>query len=74
MPQDLPLLVEHFLEKLGRETPVKRLDPGAMAKLMAHDWPGNVRELEHVLERAVILAGDAPVLTAGEIDFGLDVN
>ena len=45
-----------------------------MAKLAAHDWPGNVRELEHVLERGVILAGDSPVLTAREIDFGLSVN
>lgn len=72
--QDLPSLVEHFLEKLGREMPVKRLDGGAMAKLAAHDWPGNVRELEHVLERGVILAGDEPVLTAREIDFGLTVN
>ncbi len=71
---DLPLLVEHFLEKLGRDMPVKRLDAGAMAKLAAHDWPGNVRELEHVLERGVILAGDEPVLTAREIDFGLAVN
>ena len=72
--QDLPLLVEHFLQQLGRETPMKRVDPGAMAKLAAHDWPGNVRELEHVLERAVILAGDEPVLTAREIDFGTSVN
>lgn len=72
--QDVPQLVEHFLERLGRETPVKSLDAGAFARLAAHDWPGNVRELEHVLERAVILAGDAPVLTAGEIDFGLVVN
>ena len=72
--QDLPLLVEHFLEKLGREMPVKRLAAGVMAKLAAHDWPGNVRELEHVLERGVILAGDEPVLTAREIDFGLTVN
>lgn len=71
---DVPLLVQHFLDKMGRETPVKRMEPAALAKLMAHDWPGNVRELEHVLERAVILAGDAPVLTAGEIDFGLAVN
>jgi DNA-binding NtrC family response regulator len=69
--EDVPLLVEHFLEKLGRETPVKDVDASAMAKLAAHDWPGNVRELEHVLERAAILAGDAPVLTASEIDFGL---
>ena len=59
---------------MGREAPVKRLDPGALAKLAAHDWPGNVRELEHVLERAAILAGDEAVLTAAEIDFGLSVN
>jgi DNA-binding NtrC family response regulator len=72
--QDLPLLVEHFLERLGREAPVKRMDAGSMAKLAAHDWPGNVRELEHVLERAAILAGNEPVLTASEIDFGLSVN
>jgi DNA-binding NtrC family response regulator len=72
--QDLPLLVEHFLERLGREIPVKRLDAGAFGMLAAHHWPGNVRELEHVLERGVILAGDNPVLTAREIDFGLLVH
>ncbi len=72
--QDLPALIEHFLQKLGRDTPVKRLDESALAKLGAHDWPGNVRELEHVLERGVILAGENPVLTAREIDFGLAVN
>jgi DNA-binding NtrC family response regulator len=72
--QDLPLLVEHFLWKMGRDAPVKRVDSGALAKLAAHDWPGNVRELEHVLERGVILAGENPVLTSREIDFGLSVN
>ena len=72
--QDLSPLVEHFMQRLGRETPMKRVDKGALAKLAAHDWPGNVRELEHVLERAVILAGDEPVLTSREIDFGLSVN
>ena len=72
--QDLDVLVEHFLERMGREEPVKRLHAGAMEKLRAHDWPGNVRELEHVLERAAILAGDATTITAGEIDFGLIVN
>jgi len=72
--QDLPLLLEHFLEKMGRDTPVKRVDEGALAKLTAHDWPGNVRELEHVLERGVILAGENPLLTAQEIDFGTTVN
>jgi DNA-binding NtrC family response regulator len=73
-PQDLEVLVEHFLEKMGRESPVKRVDDSAMAKLAGHDWPGNVRELEHVLERAAILAGDESLLTAAEIDFGLSVN
>lgn len=72
--QDLPMLVEHFLQQLGRDIPVKRLDSSALGKLAAHDWPGNVRELEHVLERGVILAGESPVLTAREIDFGLTVN
>jgi DNA-binding NtrC family response regulator len=71
---DLPLLVDHVLERMGREAPVKRLDQAALAKLEAHDWPGNVRELEHVLERGSILAGDERVMTAAEIDFGLTVN
>ncbi|MGH9561654.1 MAG: sigma-54 dependent transcriptional regulator, partial [Terracidiphilus sp.] len=72
--QDLPLLVEHFLARLGRDIPVKRLDTAALHKLASHSWPGNVRELEHVLERGVILAGESPVLTAREIDFGITVN
>jgi DNA-binding NtrC family response regulator len=72
--QDLPLLIEHFLGKLGRDAPMKRVDEGARAKLAAHDWPGNVRELEHVLERGMILAGDNPVLTTREIDFGLSMD
>jgi DNA-binding NtrC family response regulator len=72
--EDLPLLVEHFLEQMGREAPVKRLDSAALAKLKTHEWPGNVRELEHVLERGAILAGDEPVMTSAEIDFGLALN
>lgn len=72
--EDLPRLVGHFLEQMGREMPLKQVDEAALHKLSVHTWPGNVRELEHVLERAAILAGDAPVLTAREIDFGLAVN
>jgi len=72
--EDLPLLVNHFLTRMGREAPVKRLDEGALGKLAAHDWPGNVRELEHVLERGAILAGDEAIVTAREIDFGLSIN
>jgi DNA-binding NtrC family response regulator len=72
--EDLPLLVNHFLAQMGREAPIKRVEPSALAKLAAHDWPGNVRELEHVLERGAILAGEEAVLTTREIDFGLAMN
>jgi DNA-binding NtrC family response regulator len=72
--QDLPLLVDHFLQRMGRAEPMKRVDVGAMGKLAAHEWPGNVRELEHVLERAAILAGSEMQITAFEIDFGMTVN
>jgi DNA-binding NtrC family response regulator len=72
--QDLPLLVSHFMQQMGREAPVKRIDQEALAKLAAHNWPGNVRELEHVLERGAILAGDDAVLTAQDIEFGFAVN
>lgn len=72
--EDLPLLVAHFLHQLGRQMPLKQIDATAAAKLAGHPWPGNVRELEHVLERAAILAGDEPVLTAREIDFDLAIN
>jgi DNA-binding NtrC family response regulator len=57
-PEDLPLLLEHFLattaKRLGREP--KTLAPGAYRALLAHPWPGNVRELEHAIEQATALA------------------
>lgn len=55
---DIPLLVEHFIEKYSQET-TKRVDHvsrDAAALLQEYDWPGNVRELENALERAVVLS------------------
>ena len=54
--EDIPLLVDHFLEKLGRVKGNARwcISEKALSQLMAHSWPGNVRELENVLERALI--------------------
>ncbi len=69
-PADLPLLVQRLMERMGELGPARRLAPEAMAKLAAYGWPGNVRELQHVLERAVILAGDGPVIGTEEIEFG----
>ncbi len=56
--EDMPLLVEHFLEQLGAEMNrhVDEVSSEAMATLMSHHWPGNVRELRNVLERAVVVA------------------
>ncbi|MCP4667884.1 MAG: sigma-54-dependent Fis family transcriptional regulator [Deltaproteobacteria bacterium] len=56
--EDIPLLVEHFLEKYSHET-TKRVDHvkrDAMELLERYDWPGNVRELENAIERAVVLS------------------
>jgi two-component system response regulator HydG len=55
---DIPLLVEHFLEKYGHETTkqVDRVTRDAMELLKRYDWPGNVRELENAVERAVVLS------------------
>src|SRR6186713_595093 len=55
---DIPLLVQHFIEKYGEENRKTSLDlsPEALDVMMAYDWPGNVRELENVIERAVVLS------------------
>src|SRR5688500_6309474 len=54
---DVPLLVQHFLEKYGEENDRRNIEvaPESLDLLMDYDWPGNVRELENVIERAVVL-------------------
>src|SRR5262249_45635264 len=52
---DIPLLVEHFLQRHAQNHPAKTVQKEAMELLMKYDWPGNVRELENVIERALIL-------------------
>ena len=56
--QDIPILVQHFLDKYTGEMNKKVLGVtnGAMRAMLTHEWPGNVRELENVIERAVIFA------------------
>ncbi len=53
--EDIPSLVEHFLQKKSKSRQVKRIAPDAMRLLENYDWPGNIRELENVIERAAIL-------------------
>ncbi|GAK55810.1 transcriptional regulatory protein pilR [Candidatus Vecturithrix granuli] len=58
--EDIPILVEHFLEKCSREIGkhFAQMTEEAMAKLLAYNWPGNIRELENAIERAVALETD----------------
>jgi DNA-binding NtrC family response regulator len=55
--EDIPLLVQHFIEKFGSETGkhVQGVAPAAMAVLQDYAWPGNIRELRNTVERAMIL-------------------
>jgi len=64
---DVPALVDHFLERACEENNLKAkaLDPDAVALLAGHDYPGNVRELRNLIERLVILS---PGDTIGEED------
>jgi len=58
-PQDIPILVNHFLDEIGsREGGTRvRLSWETMEKLKKAPWPGNVRELKNFVERSVILSG-----------------
>ncbi len=64
-PDDIPLLVEHFIEKISKENKkdVRGITPDAMQMFMHYRWPGNVRELENVIERVITLM-DTNLITA----------
>lgn len=68
--EDIPLLAAFFLEKAVRRYRklVEGFDDSALRLLRAHPWPGNVRELDHVVQRAVLMAGGATITAA---DMGL---
>jgi len=65
---DIPVLVEHFLERFCRE--IKReslsIERRAMELLQAYSWPGNVRELQNTIERAVVLSS-GPTITESDL-------
>ncbi|KNE24908.1 MULTISPECIES: sigma-54 interaction domain-containing protein [Achromobacter] len=58
---DVPLLVDSFLQHGADGVSRIVVDPTAMARLRAHSWPGNIRELRNVLERARLFADDGVV-------------
>ena len=68
--EDIPLLLEHFMEIYARKygVPNRRIAAGAIKSLSAYRWPGNVRELRHAVERALVMS-DSPVLKTTDFFF-----
>jgi DNA-binding NtrC family response regulator len=78
--EDIPLLVQHFLDKFQRVTiagdgktaphagrPSITVSQEAMRRLMAYHWPGNVRQLENAIERAVAMSGGRPQIDIADL-------
>ena len=59
---DVPVLVQHFIEKICREEnlPRKQVSHETLDRLASHDWPGNVRQLENAVEKAIVFSGERP--------------
>jgi formate hydrogenlyase transcriptional activator len=62
-PEDIPLLVRHFVQQFGRRTNrnIESIPSETMKALVRYEWPGNIRELQNIIERAVIVS-TGPVL------------
>jgi len=74
---DIPLLVEYFLNNLkgkmrnktgiaGTVLNIKKISPSAMEFLMEYDWPGNIRELKNIVERLIIFS-DGDIISPREL-------
>ena len=66
--EDIPLLVEHFLQVICTEQGIapKKFDETAIELLKNYPWPGNIRELRNIVERLIILCGN--VITADDVN------
>ncbi|MBI4654306.1 MAG: nif-specific transcriptional activator NifA [Nitrospirae bacterium] len=70
--EDIPLLIEHFLERFNEENNKKvSISAEALRVLMDYDWHGNVRELENTIERLVVMSGKDTIKSS---DLPLNLN
>jgi Nif-specific regulatory protein len=61
--EDIPLLVEHFLQRFNEENAKKmKISDEAMGLMLEYSWPGNVRQLENYIERLVIMSDEETVV------------
>ncbi len=68
--EDIPLLVEYFIEMFNKETSkkIKGITPSALNALVQYDWPRNIRELKNVIERTIIFI-DQDMIGEGNLRF-----
>jgi DNA-binding NtrC family response regulator len=64
--EDIPILVEHFLEKYSNKGGKKKFSRKTLQALMDYSWPGNIRELEHAIERAILIS-DGEFITIADL-------
>jgi formate hydrogenlyase transcriptional activator len=75
--EDIPALVSHFVEFLGRRVgrQIDNIPKETMLDLCSYDWPGNIRELQNLIERALILSEGGvlpnPLMTTGTQHIGV---
>ncbi len=71
--EDIPLLVQHFLEKHGRKCnkTVKGVTAEVINALKSYSWPGNIRELENLIERLVVLSKEGALITYDDLPLGI---
>ncbi|OGC22861.1 hypothetical protein A2291_08780 [candidate division WOR-1 bacterium RIFOXYB2_FULL_42_35] len=81
--EDIPILVNHFLQRYSREfgKKIKGMKKSALDLLTEYDWPGNIRELENLIERLVVLTKEEligtehlPVEISGQSQTETDLN
>ena len=68
--EDIPLLVQHFLQRLGAEQVPPRtvtMSQEALRRMMAYSWPGNVRQLENIVERALAFSHGRSQIDVGDL-------
>jgi transcriptional regulator with PAS, ATPase and Fis domain len=63
-PEDILVLINHFLDKYSKEINKSRVffSPEALELLLKYDWPGNVRELQNEIQRCLVLSGESLVI------------
>ena len=67
--EDIPLLVERFIERycILHDKKISSCSEDAMNALMDYHWPGNIRELENIIERGVILTNNGNVIESASL-------